>query len=64
MDFGELFDFVTVVAVYTLILLRPILFHRGIFIFKEIIGRDRILWWLASASVAVAGILWLSYEHA
>mmetsp|Transcript_24610 Transcript_24610/g.53313 ORF Transcript_24610/g.53313 Transcript_24610/m.53313 type:complete len:432 (-) Transcript_24610:596-1891(-) len=36
----------------------------GIFRFKEIEGRDRILKWLLSACVAVAGILWLSYEHA
>lgn len=36
----------------------------GIFRFKEIEGRDRILKWLSSASIAVAGILWLSYEHA
>lgn len=36
----------------------------GIFRFKEIEGHDRILKWLSSASVAVMGILWLSYEHA
>lgn len=35
----------------------------GIFRFKEIEGRDRIAKWLSSASIAVAGILWLSYEH-
>mmetsp|Transcript_8814 Transcript_8814/g.19779 ORF Transcript_8814/g.19779 Transcript_8814/m.19779 type:complete len:447 (-) Transcript_8814:3274-4614(-) len=36
----------------------------GIFRFKEIEGRDQILKWLSSASIAVTGILWLSYEHA
>ncbi|KAL7552114.1 hypothetical protein ACHAWF_015323 [Thalassiosira exigua] len=36
----------------------------GIYRFKEIEGRDRIFKWLLSASVAVTGILWLSYEHA
>lgn len=39
-------------------------YYRGIVVFEEIIGRQRILMWLASASVAVVGILWLSYEHA
>lgn len=36
----------------------------GIFCFKEIEGRGKILKWLLSASLAVTGILWLSYEHA
>lgn len=36
----------------------------GIFFFKEIEGRERILKWLFSALIAVAGILGLSYEHA
>jgi len=36
----------------------------GIFRFKEIQGRVRIINWLLSACVAIAGILWLSYEHA
>jgi hypothetical protein len=38
--------------------------NRGIFRFKEIEGRERILKWLSSACVALTGILWLSYEHA
>ena len=38
--------------------------NRGIFRFKEIDGRERILKWLSSACVALTGILWLSYEHA
>jgi len=36
----------------------------GIFRFKEIEGRGRIINWLLSACVAISGILWLSYEHA
>lgn len=36
----------------------------GIFRFKEIEGRGRIINWLLSACVAIVGILWLSYEHA
>ena len=36
----------------------------GIFRFKEIEGRERIIKWLSSACIAVTGILWLSYEHA
>ena len=35
----------------------------GIFVFKEIEGRDRILKWLFSACIALTGVLWLSYEH-
>jgi len=35
----------------------------GIFYFHEI-GKDMITRWLASAVVALFGILWLSYEHA
>lgn len=35
----------------------------GIFVFKEIEGRDRILRWLFSACIALTGVLWLSYEH-
>ncbi len=35
----------------------------GIFYFHEI-GKDMITRWLASAVVALVGILWLSYEHA
>lgn len=35
----------------------------GIFIFKEIEGRERILKWLSSACIAMTGVLWLSYEH-
>ena len=36
----------------------------GIYCFKEIEGRDRILGWMLSALLAVTGILGLSYEHA
>mmetsp|Transcript_16113 Transcript_16113/g.33498 ORF Transcript_16113/g.33498 Transcript_16113/m.33498 type:complete len:430 (+) Transcript_16113:87-1376(+) len=36
----------------------------GIFKFGEIKGRTSILKWLSAATFAVAGILWLSYEHA
>ncbi|KAL3810871.1 hypothetical protein ACHAXA_003393, partial [Cyclostephanos tholiformis] len=36
----------------------------GIFRFKEIEGRERILKWLTSAFIALTGIMWLSYEHA
>lgn len=35
----------------------------GIFVFKEIEGRDRILKWLFSACIALTGVLGLSYEH-
>jgi hypothetical protein len=41
-----------------------VLRNRGIFRFKEIEGRERILKWLSSACVALTGIMWLSYEHA
>ena len=36
----------------------------GIYCFKEIEGRDRILKWMCSALLAVTGIIGLSYEHA
>jgi glucose uptake protein GlcU len=36
----------------------------GIFRFKEIEGRGRIIKWLSSACIALTGIMWLSYEHA
>lgn len=36
----------------------------GIFRFKEIEGRGRIIKWLLSACIALTGIMWLSYEHA
>jgi hypothetical protein len=35
----------------------------GIFKFGEIQGQDRIMNWFFSAMTAVAGILWLCYEH-
>ena len=35
----------------------------GIFYFHEI-GEDMITRWLASAVVALCGIIWLSVEHA
>ena len=35
----------------------------GIFWFKEIHGRDNIFLWFISASLTVAGIIFLSYEH-
>ncbi|KAL7464956.1 hypothetical protein ACHAXS_005284 [Conticribra weissflogii] len=36
----------------------------GIFKFGEIKGKTTILKWLSAATLAVTGILWLSYEHA
>lgn len=35
----------------------------GVFYFHEIKGRETIAKWFLSAGVAVAGIVWLSYEH-
>jgi hypothetical protein len=35
----------------------------GIFFFGEVQGFNRILKWLLSSVITIAGILWLSYEH-
>jgi len=35
----------------------------GVFWFQEIKGAETILKWFLSASIAVLGIIWLSYEH-
>ena len=35
----------------------------GIFWYKEISDREKIRKWFMAASIAVAGILWLSYER-
>lgn len=35
----------------------------GVFYFREIKGTETIAKWFLSAAIAVAGIIWLSYEH-
>mmetsp|Transcript_2347 Transcript_2347/g.3493 ORF Transcript_2347/g.3493 Transcript_2347/m.3493 type:complete len:462 (-) Transcript_2347:230-1615(-) len=35
----------------------------GIFFFQEVQGTGRILKWIMSSIITIAGILWLSYEH-
>lgn len=35
----------------------------GVFYFKEIHGTETVIKWFTSALIAIAGIVWLSYEH-